>query len=284
MSLEPVIAQEKEFLKNMINRIASLRPHVLLVQSHISGLALQYLAEANIAVAYNVKQSVIEAVSRCAQTEIISSIDMVALKPVHVGKSAGFDVKTYVHNDIPGKKKTYIYISGCPKELGCTIVLRGASMPILSKMKRITEFMVYVVYNLKLETCLMRDEFVLIPSVSDNSGNVSPSKHQAPQRMISAGSEPAAPRDAIAAASDKLHAVVETANKLHQMQQLSEHSGVENLDHNTMEVTKQSSENERQTSVDTLSNGPKLVSAHQSHVHGSHEDGVPGRHSHAYVL
>ena len=37
-------------------------------------------------------------------------------------------------------------------------------MAILSKMKRITEFMVYVVYNLKLETCLMRDEFVLIPS------------------------------------------------------------------------------------------------------------------------
>src|SRR6202043_2199002 len=67
MSLEPVLAQEKEFLRNMVNRIASLRPHLLLVQKHISGLALQYLTEANISVAYNVKQSVIEAVSRCAQ-------------------------------------------------------------------------------------------------------------------------------------------------------------------------------------------------------------------------
>ncbi len=168
MSLEPVIAQERDFLRNMVNRIASLRPQVVFVQSHISGLALQYLNEAHIAVAYNVKQSVIEAVSRFAQTEIISSIDMVALKPVHVGKCARFDVKTYVHRDIPGKKKTCIYISGCPKELGCTIVLRGASMPILTRMKRITEFMVYVVYNLKLETCLMRDEFVLIPSSADD--------------------------------------------------------------------------------------------------------------------
>ena len=28
----------------------------------------------------------------------------------------GFDVKTYVHNDIPGKKKNlHFYLSGCPK-------------------------------------------------------------------------------------------------------------------------------------------------------------------------
>ncbi|KHJ36022.1 putative 1-phosphatidylinositol-3-phosphate 5-kinase fab1 [Erysiphe necator] len=169
MSLEPVIAQEKEFLRNMVNRIASLRPQLLLVQKHVSGLALQYLTEAGIAVAYNVKQSVIEAVSRCAQTEIISSIDMVVLKPVRIGKSAGFDLKTYVHEDIPYKKKTYVYLSGCSKDLGCTIVLRGGNMETLIKMKRITEFMLYVVYNLKLETSLMRDEFVLIPSIADNN-------------------------------------------------------------------------------------------------------------------
>ncbi|RKF63092.1 1-phosphatidylinositol 3-phosphate 5-kinase fab1 [Erysiphe neolycopersici] len=179
MSLEPVIAQEKEFLRNMVNRIASLRPQLLLVQKHVSGLALQYLTEAGIAVAYNVKQSVIEAVSRCAQTEIISSIDMVALKPVRIGKSAGFDLKTYVHEDIPCKKKTYVYLSGCSKDLGCTIVLRGGNMEILTKMKRITEFMLYVVYNLKLETSLMRDEFVLIPSIANNSGDVTISDKRA---------------------------------------------------------------------------------------------------------
>ncbi|ELR03550.1 1-phosphatidylinositol-3-phosphate 5-kinase [Pseudogymnoascus destructans] len=188
MSLEPVIAQEKDFLKNMVNRIASLRPHVVLIQSHISGLALQYLAEANIAVAYNVKQSVIEAVSRFAHTEIISSIDMVALKPVHVGKSAGFDVKTYVHNDIPGTRKTCIYISGCPKDLGCTIVLRGASMAVLSTMKRITEFMVYVVYNLKLETCLMRDEFVLIPAITEDYGTLALGSKSVPEKTDSGNS------------------------------------------------------------------------------------------------
>jgi len=277
MSLEPVIAQEKEFLRNMVNRIASLRPQLLLVQKHISGLALQYLAEANIAVAYNVKQSVIEAVSRCAQTEIISSIDMVALKPVHIGKSAGFEVKTYVHNDIPGRKKTYIYLSGCPKELGCTIALRGGNLSILSKMKRITEFMVYVVYNLKLETCLMRDEFVLIPSVTDNSGSLSPSRQQASQAISSGMSDPVPPRDTVAAASDKLRAVADAGKRLEPLS-----SSKENVQ--DKEGAALSSVSNDANAAGTAGGNPtqgnsaqtaKFVSAHESHAHGSHEDQLP---------
>ena len=279
MSLEPVIAQEKEFLRNMVNRIASLRPQLLLVQKHISGLALQYLAEANIAVAYNVKQSVIEAVSRCAQTEIISSIDMVALKPVHIGKSAGFEVKTYVHNDIPGKKKTYIYLSGCPKDLGCTIALRGASLAVLSKMKRITEFMVYVVYNLKLETCLMRDEFILIPSVAEESGSISPSRRLASEAAQSGYADPVTPRDPIAAASDKLQAITHAGQKFKQLdgshdseQSAEDKSSVAAADVSSADAAPA---NEFPKQAEEPAAPPKFVSAHESHAHGSHEDHVP---------
>ncbi|RFU30903.1 hypothetical protein B7463_g5458, partial [Scytalidium lignicola] len=286
MSLEPVIAQEKDFLRNMVNRIASLRPQLLLVQKHISGLALQYLADSGIAVAYNVKQSVIEAVSRCAQTEIISSIDMVALKPVHIGKSAAFDVKTYVHDDIPGKKKTYMYISGCPKDLGCTITLRGASMPILSKMKRITEFMVYVVYNLKLETCLMRDEFVLIPSATNTGGKVSPSREEETQAI----QDPKAfetSKDTVAAASEKLQAALDSNGFPKNIQ----NSAATREDNDVKPVPPDN--NDAKASDPTPSQNtaakdhigssaqpetPKLISAHASHAHGAHgtkEDLLP---------
>ena len=161
MSLEPVIRQEREFLQNLVNRIAALRPQLLLVERNVSGLALEFLEQANIATAYNVKASVLEAVSRCCQTRIISSIDKLAVKPAQAGKCADFYLKTYVNE---GRKKTYMFLSGCAKELGCTIVLRGDNDATLAKMKRITEFMIYVVYNLKLETCLMRDEFASIPA------------------------------------------------------------------------------------------------------------------------
>lgn len=170
MSLEPVIKQEREFLQNLVNRIAALRPQLLLVERSVSGLALQYLEQANIATAYNVKASVLEAVSRCCQTRIISSIDKLTVKPAQAGKCAAFYLKTYVNN---GRKKTYMFLSGCAKELGCTIVLRGAEDATLAKMKRITEFMIYVVYNLKLETCLMRDEFAAIPANTE-IGSLSP--------------------------------------------------------------------------------------------------------------
>ncbi|KAI9879518.1 MAG: 1-phosphatidylinositol-3-phosphate 5-kinase [Pleopsidium flavum] len=196
MSLEPVIRQEREFLENLVNRIATLQPQLLLVQQKVSGLALELLEKANIATAYNVKPSIIEAVSRCTQTRIISSIDKLAIKPAHSGKCSSFDLKTYVYN---GRKKTYMYVSGCPKELGCTIVLRGADNDTLAKMKRITEFMVYVVYNLKLETCLMRDEFALIPSTTDGATLLARRK----ELTIPADFNPALASDALFEISNK---------------------------------------------------------------------------------
>ncbi|KAJ5673020.1 hypothetical protein N7507_002147 [Penicillium longicatenatum] len=160
MSLEPVIRQEREFLENLVSRIAALRPNLLLVENNVSGLALGLLEQAGIAVAYNVKASVLEAVSRCTQTRIVTSMDRLLTTALR-SDCISFDVKTYVHS---GRKKTYMYISGCPKELGCTIVLRGGDEEVLRKVKEITEFMVYVVYNLRLETCVMRDEFAKLPT------------------------------------------------------------------------------------------------------------------------
>lgn len=165
MSLDPVLAQEREYLRNLVKRIVALSPQVLLVQKNVAGLALELLAEANIAVAYNVKPSVLSAVSRCTQTKLITSVDKLNIDPSHVGRCASFDVKTYVHGPV---KKTYIYLTGCQPDLGCTIVLRGAEIEELRRLKRITEFMCYVVYNLKLETCVMRDEYVLIPAIAND--------------------------------------------------------------------------------------------------------------------
>lgn len=161
MSLEPVIAQEREYLHNLVGRIAALKPQLLLVQRNVSGLALRLLEQAGITVAFNIKESVLAAVARVTETTMIKSVDKLAIEPGHLGQCGSFEVKTYVHQ---GLRRTYIYLSGCEAELGCTIVLRGADTKALRKIKRITEFMCYVVYNLKLETTLLRDEFASIPS------------------------------------------------------------------------------------------------------------------------
>lgn len=188
MSLEPVIRQEREFLENLVSRIAALRPNLLLVEKSVSGLALELLEKANIATAYNVKPSVLEAVSRCTHTRIMTSMDKLVTTPAHTGHCGSFDLKTYVNNS---RRKTYMYISGCPKELGCTIVLRGADNGVLARVKRITEFMVYVVYNLKLETCLMRDEFAKIPTSDDMTKKCPPSGEKSGAIKLMASNESA---------------------------------------------------------------------------------------------
>ncbi|GAM89451.1 hypothetical protein ANO11243_074890 [Dothideomycetidae sp. 11243] len=169
MSLDPILAQEREYLRNLVGRIVALRPQVLLVQRNVSGIALQMLNDAGITVIPSVKESVLAAVARVTKTIMIKTVDKLSIDPSHLGACENFDVKTYIHG---GVKKTYIFISGCQPSLGCTIVLRGASTEVLRQVKRITEFMCYVVYNLKLETCLMRDEFVLIPSSSSEQNGI----------------------------------------------------------------------------------------------------------------
>ena len=64
MSLVPVIAQEREYLRNLVGRIAALNPTVLLVERSVSGIALEFLEKLGIAVVYNVKESVLLAVAQ----------------------------------------------------------------------------------------------------------------------------------------------------------------------------------------------------------------------------
>ncbi|RIA92962.1 hypothetical protein C1645_763745 [Glomus cerebriforme] len=164
MSLQPVMDQEEQHLKILVDRIVAYRPHLVLVEKTVARLALQFLLEKNIAVALNVKPSVIEAVARCTRADIIPSIDRLALEP-KLGKCGTFSVKTFVHQLIPSRRRTYLFFENCPRELGCTIVLRGGDISTLEKIKRITDLMVFVVYNLKLETALMESQFAKIPSI-----------------------------------------------------------------------------------------------------------------------
>ncbi|TDZ66150.1 1-phosphatidylinositol 3-phosphate 5-kinase fab1 [Colletotrichum trifolii] len=250
MSLQPVIEQEKEFLRIVVNRIINLRPQLLLCEKSVSGVALQYLSEANIAVAYNVKPSVIEAVSRCAETDIISSLDMLALQ-VQIGRSGGFEVKTYVNKNYPGKKKTYIFLSGCSEKLGCTIALRGDSTEVLSKMKKITEFMVYVVYNLKLETCLMRDEYIQLPAEVGEPVSMSSSLRQPPEET-----------------SQSLSASIESAKQEPPATKIpSAESELPSQSSNgTSLVTAEGTVSSDQIEEPVVDERPKLVSLHASHV------------------
>lgn len=162
VSLEPLLAQEKNYLRHLTKRVTDLRPHIVLVEKSVSRLALNFLFDAKVSVARGVKSSALRHVARVTQADVIGSMDRLALEP-KLGRCAELKVQTFEHPLIPGGRKTYMRFEGCDDELGCTLVLRGGDEESLRKVKRVTEFLVSAVYNLRLEASLFYDEFNLFP-------------------------------------------------------------------------------------------------------------------------
>lgn len=158
MSLEPIISQEKEYIHKLVGRILALNPDVVFVGASVSGLALKLLADASIAVAYNMKPQVIERIARMTQADIVTSMDKLALN-LKLGVCQSLEVKTYAYGYTT---KTMIFLTGCEHHLGSTILLRGGDEELLRKVKEAAEFMVYVICNLRLESAFYRDNFIYL--------------------------------------------------------------------------------------------------------------------------
>jgi TCP-1/cpn60 chaperonin family len=56
-----------------------------------------------------------------------------------------------------GVAQTYVMLEGCPKERGCTVVLRGLSRKALKQLKIVFRFLVNAAYNLRLETSFLKE-------------------------------------------------------------------------------------------------------------------------------
>jgi hypothetical protein len=60
----------------------------------------------------------------------------------------------------------YIFLEGCPKQLGCTLLLRGGERTELVAVKRVATFAVAVAYNLRLEVSYLNDRRAQLPLVN----------------------------------------------------------------------------------------------------------------------
>ncbi|KAI7848163.1 hypothetical protein BDC45DRAFT_575135 [Circinella umbellata] len=190
MSIAPVISQEREHISKLVARIVALRPSLLLVKSTVSRLALEYLLEANIPVIHNVKYSVIEAVARCTRATIVPSVDKLQLGSLSFGHCGMFEIRTLMHEWLPNRRKTYLVFDECQPDLGGTIVLRGAPNETLRLIKRLIDFMVFIVNNLKLETSLLRDSFAKNRSLDQQKLENDDSQQQQQQQQKNDNTSP----------------------------------------------------------------------------------------------
>lgn len=153
-----------------VTKIDAHNPDVLLVERSVSRFAQDYILEKNIVLVLNIKRPLLERIARCTGAQIVPSIDH--LSSQMLGNCDSFYVEKHLetHGSAGqgGRRltKTLMYFEGCPKPLGCTILLRGANGDELKKVKQVVKYGIFAAYHLALETSFLADEGASLPEVS----------------------------------------------------------------------------------------------------------------------
>jgi len=193
-SFGTLMEQEQRHTQIMVEKIVRLRPHLLLVGQSVSRQAQEYLHQHEVVVIQNVKKNLMQRIARMTGAVILSSTDHVnnmgQLGCASIGHCQYFQMVAYLNHsllhrqDIIAETKkpellqvpkaamisgqhrkrirghgytNYVYLAGCSKALGCTLILRGAPKKTLKQLKCIVRFAIYVAYHLRLETSYLLD-------------------------------------------------------------------------------------------------------------------------------
>ena len=179
----------------------SLKPDIILVGRSVARKAQEILCSHNVVVMQSVKASLLERVSRMTGALMLPSTDHMIQRYGEncLGSCGRFWLRkildnegdmgssaSAVHNSptrarrssskvplrrITNKQKstTYAYLEGCPPELGCTLILRGADRNTLVEIKRIIKFSVMLAYHLRLEVAYYTDRCGRLPREMNTS-------------------------------------------------------------------------------------------------------------------
>ncbi|KAG8087483.1 hypothetical protein GUJ93_ZPchr0010g10302 [Zizania palustris] len=168
-SFDTLLQQETDYLKMAVAKIKAHQPSVVLVEKSVSRYAQDLFLDKNISLVLNIKKPLLERISRCTGSHIVPSIDY--LSSEKLGHCDLFHVEKYVEEHGTagerGKKmlKTLMFFEGCPKPLGCTILLKGANGDELKKVKHVVQYGVFAAYHLALETSFLVDEGATLPEL-----------------------------------------------------------------------------------------------------------------------
>ncbi|KAL0871650.1 hypothetical protein ABMA27_004176 [Loxostege sticticalis] len=155
-SLEPVLLQEQQYLVRCAARITALQPKVVLVRGGAARAVQDSLRSAGVALAARLRDRALQRTARCSRADLVASIDARIGTP-RLGTAERFYVKNY-------SSKTLMVLEGCAEpQLGCCILLRGASLQELVRVKKVVKFMLLACYNWKLEKAFLGDIEAVLP-------------------------------------------------------------------------------------------------------------------------
>ncbi|CAG0920643.1 unnamed protein product [Notodromas monacha] len=167
ISLEPLVLQEYEYLKNVVAKMMSYKPDIIMIGKTAARVAQDLLKDCGVTLIINVKPSVMDRVARLTQAQIVPCMDAQIVKP-QLGLCHSFYLKTFEDHELPVSQKTLMYFDGCASHLGLTVVLRGGNRHELKKVtcilvKSVMQFVILVAYNSRLERSFLMDEGAMPP-------------------------------------------------------------------------------------------------------------------------
>ncbi|XP_028551858.1 1-phosphatidylinositol-3-phosphate 5-kinase FAB1A isoform X2 [Dendrobium catenatum] len=156
------MGKEKDHLKSTIEMIETCHPNVVLVEKTVSRDIQEALFSMGITLIFDMKLPRLERIALCTGSQIVSLNDITVRQ--NLKHCSSFCIEKFVeeHNSTgdAGKRlaKTLIFLEGCPRPLGCTILLKGANTDELKKIKHALHYTVFAAYHLKIETSFFADQ------------------------------------------------------------------------------------------------------------------------------
>ncbi|KAK7317860.1 hypothetical protein RJT34_02436 [Clitoria ternatea] len=177
-SFDTLLQQENDHLKVIISKIEALRPNVLLVEKSVASCAQEYLLAKEISLVLNVKRPLLDRIARCTGALITPSVDN--LSKARLGHCELFRLDRMVEDHETANQfnkkpsKTLMFFEGCPRRLGCTVLLKGTCRADLKKIKHVVQYAVFAAYHLSLETSFLADEGATLPKMIVKNSTDSP--------------------------------------------------------------------------------------------------------------
>lgn len=180
-SLETVTARENEYLENILAKIVSAKPDIVIVEHAVARIAQEILLDKNITLISNLKHSLLIRIARFTHAKIINSLDSIYSQSnanvrhgqitTNTIKSMFDDQNRSLEASIGTCKrfyckvfgsKTYAILDGCDEKLGATVILRGGCLPELKRVKKLCAFMIFCDYNWRLERSMLIDQYATL--------------------------------------------------------------------------------------------------------------------------
>ena len=146
----------RQYVKNVVNKLRSFKPDVILSENGICNGTQDGLHEANIAVILRVKSKVLRRLERLFATKKIESLDSTHQAPPR-SSCFKYSNKSFVLNNLA--RRNYIVLENTDEMRGCTMLLRGGSAYELACVKRVIKRMLLVKHSAKYEKAFLLTEY-----------------------------------------------------------------------------------------------------------------------------